>query len=185
MVELGTAAPGFSLPDAQGRTVTDTALAGEPALLVAFWCNHCPFVKHVRDAFVSFAAEYQSRGLAVVAINSNAEVVADDSPEAMRREIETYGYRFPYLVDADQAVARAYRAACTPDFFLYDAERKLVYRGQFDGSRPGLGTPVTGTDLRAAVDAVLAGEEVPSDQKPSIGCNIKWKPESTPSWFGV
>ena len=185
MVALGTPAPGFSLQDAEGRSVSDTDYADAPALLIVFWCNHCPFVKHVRDSFLAFANEYEPRGLAVVAINSNADVVADDSPQAMLEEIERYGYDFPYLVDGDQSAARAHRAACTPDFFLYDHARELVYRGQYDASRPGLDTPVTGHDLRAATEAVLAGEEVSREQRPSIGCNIKWKPEATPSWFGA
>lgn len=184
MVALGTVAPEFSLPDAEGRTVASGDFAEAPALLVAFWCNHCPFVKHVRDAFVAFADEYSARGLAVVAINSNADVVPDDSPEAMRGEIERFGYTFPYLVDAEQKTAVAYQAACTPDFFLYDGDRRLVYRGQFDGSRPGLGTPVTGEDLRAATDALLAGRPLDAEQRPSIGCNIKWKSGAAPPWFG-
>jgi len=177
MVPLGSLAPSFYLPDASSRrTIASEDLAAAPALLVAFLCNHCPFVKHIRDGFAAFAREYADRGLAIVGINSN-DVVAypDDSPEKMAEEARSAGYGFPYLFDETQAVARAYDAACTPDFFLYDAERRLVYRGQFDDSRPGNGKPVTGRDLRAACDALLAGREVAGDQLPSIGCNIKWK----------
>ncbi len=175
MPPLGGMAPDFSLPDADGQVHSRSDFDSATGLLVVFWCNHCPFVKHIRNEFVRFAAEYRERGLAVVAINSNAEVVPDDSPEAMREEVRRFEYGFPYLVDADQQVARAYQAACTPDFFLYDATRALVYRGQFDDSRPSLDVPVTGADLRAATDALLEGRAVPDPQRPSLGCNIKWK----------
>lgn len=176
MVPLGTPAPDFDLPDTDGKVVSRDDFRDSPGLLVAFICNHCPYVKHLRDAFAAFAVEYGERGLDVVAINSNDAVAyPDDSPENMRREAEAAGYTFPYLFDATQAVARTYGAACTPDFFVYDRELKLVYRGQFDDSRPGNGLPVTGADLRAACDAVLAGKPVPEPQKASIGCNIKWK----------
>lgn len=185
MLELGTPAPRFQLPEpATGRTVSIDEFDGKP-LLVAFICNHCPFVKHIQNEFVRFAEEYQAKGLAVVAINSNdAEAYPDDSPEKMAEEARRAGYTFPYLYDETQAVAQAYEAACTPDFFLFDTERKLVYRGQFDDARPGNDAPVTGKDLRAAADAVLSGRPVPGDQKPSIGCNIKWRPGNEPAYFG-
>lgn len=183
MLALGTEAPAFRLPDPAGRTVALEDFRDAPALLVAFLCNHCPYVQHVREGFAKFAREYQAKGLAIVAINSNdAKSHPDDAPPAMAREIERFGYVFPYLVDESQSVAKAYRAACTPDFFLFDAARKLVYRGQFDASRPGNATPVTGADLRAAADAALAGRAIPADQKPSIGCNIKWKPGNEPDY---
>lgn len=176
-LELGTFAPMFSLPDTDGRHYCPDDFWNSRALLVVFFSNHCPYVKHLRGGIVELAREYQPRGLGVVAIGSNdAERYPEDGPEAMRREKELYGYPFPYLHDETQQVARAYRAACTPDFFLFDVDRKLAYRGQFDASRPGNGIPVTGRDLRAAVDALLVGTPVPRDQKPSVGCSIKWKP---------
>lgn len=182
MPELGLPAPDFVLPDTRGRLTRLGDFAAQPALLVAFWCNHCPYVRHVSAAFIQFARDYQERGLAVVAINANdAQTYPQDAPPRMREWAERSGFTFPYLYDEDQTVARAYRAACTPDFFLYDADRRLVYRGQFDASRPGNDLPVTGEDLRAAVDAVLAGETVSSEQRPSIGCNIKWKPGNAPA----
>jgi peroxiredoxin len=185
MLPLGTPAPSFSLMNVDGRMVTLTDLADQPALLVIFMCNHCPFVKHLADAISEFAIEYMPKGLAVVGINSNdvANYPAD-SPEQMVHEALQRGYQFPYLYDETQEVAKAYRAACTPDFFLFDKERVLVYRGQFDDSRPDSGIPVTGKDLRAAVDATLAGKKPSPDQKPSIGCNIKWKPGNGPEYFG-
>lgn len=186
MVPLGRPAPDFALPDVRGRTVSLADFEAAPALLVAFWCNHCPFVKHLRDAFVRFAAEYGPKGLAVVAINSNdTEAVPADAPDRMAEEARAHGFGFPYLFDATQAVAKAFQAACTPDFFLFDGERRLVYRGQFDDSRPSLDLPVTGVDLRVAVDAVLDGRTPAAEQRPSLGCNIKWKPGEAPSWFGV
>jgi peroxiredoxin len=176
MLPLGTAAPHFRLPDTDGTMVSLDDARGAPALLVMFICNHCPYVKHLRPALARLAREYAPRGVAVVAINANdAERYPDDSPEAMRREKEAHEYTFPYLYDATQEVARAYEAACTPDFFLFDRDFRLVYRGQFDASRPGSDVPVTGRDLRGALDAVLAGETVPADQTPSIGCSIKWR----------
>jgi len=180
---LGTVAPPFELPDPNGEVHSLDAMATDaPATLVAFICNHCPYVKHVRGVFARRAAEWQQRGVAVVAINSNdAAAYPDDSPAKMLDEIAAHGYTFPYLVDADQDVAKAYGAACTPDLYLFDGERRLVYRGQFDGSRPNSGTPVTGDDLAAAVDAVLAGTAVPADQRPSVGCSIKWKPGNEPT----
>lgn len=176
MVDLGTAAPDFTLPDPDGTLYSLADFADSPALLVMFLCNHCPFVKHVRQGLAQLGRDYQPRGLAIVAISANdVASYPADSPANMKREAEQAGYTFPYLYDESQAVAKAYKAACTPDFFLYDRQRKLVYRGQFDDSRPGNGRPVTGADLRRAVDAVLAGQPVDSLQRPSIGCNIKWK----------
>jgi peroxiredoxin len=176
MVKLGTQAPPFSLPDTEGKAVTLEGLRGSPALLVMFLCNHCPYVKHVRTELASLTREYAARGVAMVGICSNDAVkYPADSPEKMREEKRAAGYLFSYLFDESQQVARAYDAACTPDFFVYDASQRLVYRGQMDDSRPGSGEPVSGRDLRAALDAVLAGEPVTSDQKPSMGCNIKWK----------
>lgn len=184
MLELGTPAPGFSLPDFDGRVHTLAGFAGAPALLVTFICSHCPFVKHLRSEFAAMAREYQARGLAVVAINSNdVEAYPQDGPDGMRAEAEQYGYVFPYLLDASQAVAKAYRAACTPDFYLFDAGRRLVYRGQFDDSRPGNGRAVTGADLRAAIDATLAGRAPAAGQQPSLGCNIKWRKGNEPDYY--
>jgi len=184
MLALGTAAPAFRLPDPDGKQVSLDAFRDAPALLVAFLCNHCPYVQHIREGFARFAKEYQAKGLAIVAINANdAKSHPEDAPGAMAQEIRRFGYVFPYLVDETQAVAKAYRAACTPDFFLFDAARKLVYRGQFDASRPGNAIPVTGADLRAAADAALSGRAIAADQKPSIGCNIKWKPGNEPDYF--
>jgi peroxiredoxin len=182
MLPLGTPAPPFSLPDTDGRTVSLDSLSDAPALLVAFICNHCPFVKHIRHGLAELGRDCAARGLAMVAINSNdVENFPDDSPAKMAEEKRAVGYGFPYLFDATQAVAKAYRAACTPDFFLFDRARTLVYRGQFDDSRPDNGRPVTGADLRTAIDAVLAGRPVPADPRPSIGCNIKWRSGNQPS----
>ena len=176
MVPLGTPALDFRLPDTTGKAVALGDFTDAPALLVVFMCNHCPFVQHIRTGLAQFARDYQPRGLAMVGINSNdVATYPEDSPAKMAEEVQRAGYVFPYLYDATQAVAKAYRAACTPDFFLYDRNRRLVYRGQFDDSRPGNGRPITGADLRAAADAVLQGRDVPVEQKPSIGCNIKWK----------
>ncbi|HIQ21164.1 MAG TPA: thioredoxin family protein [Planctomycetes bacterium] len=184
MLPLGTPAPDFALPDTQGRTVRVADFADTPALLVIFMCNHCPYVKHVAPELARLAKEYQQRGVAVVGINSNdAASYPEDSPEAMVREVEQRGYTFPYLYDESQQVAKAFRAACTPDFYVFDRQRKLVYRGQMDSSRPGNGIPVTGQDLRAALDAVLEGRPVTADQKASLGCNIKWKPGNEPDYF--
>jgi peroxiredoxin len=184
MLPLGTQAPDFSLVNVDGRTVSLADVSGKPALLVIFMCNHCPFVKHLARAIAQFADEYMKKNLAVVGISSNdvANYPAD-SPEQMVREAEEQGYSFPYLYDETQEVAKAYRAACTPDFFLFDRDRKLVYRGQFDSSRPDNGIPITGSDLRAAVDAVLAGKKPSEQQKPSIGCNIKWIAGNEPDYF--
>jgi len=152
--------------------------------LVVFICNHCPYVIHIRDSFISFSTEYESKGLGIVAISSN-DVVSypDDSPEKMRDEALKYAYPFPYLFDENQNVAKAYRAACTPDFFLYDNERTLVYRGQYDSSRPKNSVPVTGEDMRKATEALLNGDIIPAEQMPSMGCNIKWKKGSEPDYF--
>ena len=186
MLPLGTKAPAFSLPDVRTRaTVSDADFAAAPGLLVMFIWNHCPFVKHVAAELAALGRDYAETGLAIVAINSNdVESYPDDSPELMRREAEMRGYTFPYLFDESQEVAKAYRAACTPDFYLFDASRSLVYRGQLDDSRPGNDVPTTGADLRAACDAVLAGKRPGDDQKPSIGCNIKWKAGNQPDYFG-
>ena len=185
MLPLGTQAPGFSLVNVDGRTVSLADFKGAPALLVVFMCNHCPFVKHLAAPLAQFAHEYMRKKVAVVGISSNdvANYPAD-SPEQMVHEAEDQGYTFPYLYDETQEVAKAYRAACTPDFFLFDRDQKLVYRGQYDSSRPDNGVPITGADLRAAIDAVLAGKKPSDKQLPSIGCNIKWKPGNEPDYFG-
>jgi peroxiredoxin len=183
MLPLGTPAPDFRLPDPEGRTVSLDDFRQAPALLVVFMCNHCPYVRHIRTGLAAFAREYQAKGLAIVGINSNdASEYPEDGPRKMTEEITAAGYTFPYLYDETQAVAKAYRAACTPDFFLFDRSRALVYRGQFDDSRPGSGVPVTGKDLRAAADAALAGRAIPTTQKPSMGCNIKWKAGNEPEY---
>ena len=189
MVGLGTKAPDFALPDTRGSqggevTVRRDDFEGKP-LLMMFICNHCPFVKHLRLHLAETCKTYQDKGVAVVGISSNdVEKHPDDSPEKMAAEVDARGYAFPYLYDASQEVAKRFEAACTPEFFLYDADRKLVYRGQFDDSRPSLDVPVTGSDLRAACDAVLAGELPSPAQRPSVGCNIKWKAGNSPPWFG-
>lgn len=183
MLPLGTPAPDFRMPDFDGRMHALADFSGEPALLVAFICSHCPFVRHIRTGFAHFAREHRPLGLAVVAINSNdLAAYPQDGPEGMRAEAREFGYGFPYLLDASQAVAHAYRASCTPDFFLFDAARRLVYRGQFDDSRPGNARPVTGADLRAATVAVLTGRAVETEQRPSIGCSIKWRPGNAPDY---
>ena len=183
MLPLGSEAPNFNLPNVDESNVALHDFTGEP-LLVVFMCNHCPFVIHIREELAAFASEYQGKGLKIVGISSNdVSTHPQDGPEQMKKEAQNAGYTFPYLYDADQSVAKAYRAACTPDFFLFDKEHKLVYRGQFDDSRPQSGIPVTGKDLRAAADAVIAGEPVTENQMPSIGCNIKWKAGSEPDYF--
>jgi len=186
MLPLGNKAPPFSLPNAvDGKKVSLDDFAQAPALLVIFMCNHCPYVKHVAAGLAKLAKEYQAKGVAVVGINSNdASAYPDDSPEKMKQEAAARGYTFPYLYDETQEVAKAYRAACTPDFYVFDRQRKLVYRGQMDSSRPNSGVPVTGQDLRAALDTVLAGKPVPPDQRPSIGCNIKWRAGNEPEYYG-
>ena len=185
MLPLGTSAPDFSLPDAEGKTVSLSDFADAPALVVIFMCNHCPFVKHIAAGLADLARDYQGRGVAVVGINSNdVESFPDDAPPKMADEVKLRGYTFPYLHDQTQEVAKAYRAACTPDFYIFDTDQKLVYRGQMDSSRPGNDVEVTGADLRAALDALLAGQSLPEDQKPSIGCNIKWQAGNEPDYFG-
>ncbi len=189
MLPLGTHVLPFSLPDTNGRVVTLDDYARSRALVVMFLCNHCPFVKHIRDQIAALSREYGSKGVGFIAINSNdAEKYPDDSPEKMREEAALAGYTFAYLFDATQEVAKSYHAACTPDFFVFDngrgtpGKRTLVYRGQLDDSRPKNGVPVTGRDLRAAIDAVLAGKPPIEPQLPSIGCNIKWKPGNEPDY---
>ncbi len=177
MLALGSPAPDFQLPDVvSGDTVTLGSFVDKQALLVMFICRHCPFVVHVQEELARLGSDYEARNVGIVAISSNdAENYPDDSPANLKAMAEELGFAFPYCYDESQDVARAYQAACTPDFFLFDGRRELVYRGQLDGSRPGNNEPVTGKDLREAMDAVLSGTAVPSDQTPSIGCNIKWK----------
>ena len=182
MLPLGTAAPAFSLPDPSGKRWRLEDFSAARALLVAFLCNHCPFVKHMLDEFVAFAREYGPKGLAVVAINPNdSDAYPDDAPQQMARIAADKGFPFPYLIDTSQRVALEYQAVCTPDLFLFDAARTLVYRGRFDGSSPGNRTPVTGDELRAALEALLAGKRI-ERQVASMGCSIKWKPENAPDW---
>lgn len=184
MLPLGTQAPDFALPNIDGQTVRLADFEKAPALLVVFMCNHCPFVKHVASGLADLAREYQKKGVAIVGISSNdVENYPQDSPAAMKQEAAEQGYTFPYLFDETQAVAKAYRAACTPDFFVFDQHQRLAYRGQMDSSRPGSDIPVTGEDLRRALDAVLASNKVDEEQVPSIGCNIKWKPGQEPDYF--
>jgi peroxiredoxin len=184
MLPLGTQAPSFSLPATDGSTVSLADFSNSRALLVIFMCNHCPYVKHVADEVKQLADEYLAQGVGVVAISSNdADKYPDDSLEAMAAEKENRDYRFPYLFDADQSVAQDYAAACTPDFYLFDENQQLAYRGQLDSSRPKNDIPVTGEDLRRAIDAVLAGEAPSQQQVPSIGCNIKWKEGNEPQYF--
>jgi peroxiredoxin len=184
MLPLGTAAPPFALPDTlSGKTVALKDIAPSPALLVAFICNHCPYVKHILDGLVAFGRELGPQGVSIVAISSNdAESHPADGPVEMARIAKLKGFTFPYLYDESQDVAKAYQAVCTPDFFLFDRDRRLAYRGQFDGSRPGGRIPVSGADLRAAADALLQGRPVPTEQTPSVGCSLKWKPGQEPDW---
>lgn len=184
MMPLGTPAPVFALPDtAANQTVSLASFAASPALLVAFLCNHCPFVKHILDGFVGFAREFGARGVAVVAISSNdVASYPQDAPAEMARLAALKGFTFPYLYDESQEVAKSYEAVCTPDFFLFDRGRRLVYRGQFDASSPGNRAAVTGADLRAACAALLSGKPLPAEQIPSIGCSIKWKAGQEPDW---
>lgn len=185
MLPLGTNAPDINLPDPEGNIVSLKAFDGSAAYVVMFICNHCPYVKMLRKQFVALAGDYKNRGVAIIAINSNnSDLYPDDSPDKMAQEIIEQGYDFPYLVDADQSVAKAYKAACTPDFYVFDSELALTYRGQFDESRPGNDVLPTGLDLRTALDATLDKEVILDDvQKPSIGCNIKWKPGNEPDYF--
>ncbi len=186
MLSLGTPMPGFVLPDLDGTPISPDEYRDAPALLIAFICRHCPFVTHIRQGFSAFVREYQPRGLAVIGINSNdiAEF-PEDGPAGMKEEAASASYTFPYLFDETQEVAKIFRAACTPDLYLFDKDRRLVYRGRFDESRPRMNPPmpVTGRDIRAAVDALLSGSPVPQDQKGSVGCNIKWKPGNAPDYF--
>ena len=182
MLPLGTTAPAFTLPDPDG--VTHSLAASADAYLVMFICNHCPFVIHVREELARLGRDYGDRNVAIYAISSNDITTHPaDSPDKMKQEAAAAGYTFPYLFDADQSVAKAYRAACTPDFFVFDANQSLVYRGQLDDSRPSNDKPVNGKDVRAALDAVLSGEPVNAEQTPSIGCNIKWTPGNEPDYF--
>ncbi len=184
MLALGTPAPDFRLPDTGGRMASLADFESAKALLVIFMCNHCPYVKHLRAELAALGANYQSQGLGIVAINSNdAKNYPADSPQMMIEEVALAGYTFPYLYDETQEVAKAYTAACTPDFFLFDAGHRLVYRGQFDDSRPGNQIAVSGEDIYSAIKALLAGDEVSLEQKPSIGCNIKWREGNEPSYF--
>jgi peroxiredoxin len=184
MLPLGTPAPDFCLADTAGKKLCLADFAGATALVIVFMCNHCPFVKHLRSGLAQLAREYQHRGVAVAGINSNdVQNYPADSPGRMAEEARSAGYIFPYLFDETQEVAKAYRAACTPDFYVFDRHRRLAYRGQFDDSRPGNGLPVTGKDVRNALEDILAGREVTGLQKPSIGCNIKWKPGNEPEYF--
>jgi peroxiredoxin len=183
MLELGTKAPDFSLSDTRGRVVSLSDFDNARALLVVFMCNHCPFVKHILNGLLNLALEYQSKGVAVVGISANGvDAYPEDGPKMMAVFADQMDFPFPYLYDARQEVANRYHAACTPDFFLFDKDRKLVYRGQMDDSRPGNGVPVTGADLRAALDAVLEGRPATKEQRPSMGCNIKWKPGNEPDY---
>ncbi len=185
MLELGTIAPDFTLPDPTGRQFALADQKIDKGLLIIFMCNHCPYVIHIREQLVAAIRRYQKQGIAVVAINSNDYIAhPDDSPAKMADDAEVFDYSFPYLVDQNQQVARAYRAACTPDLFLFDAGKRLVYRGQFDGARPGNNIPVSGADLTAAVQNVVKGNAITAHQQPSMGCNIKWKAGNEPDYFG-
>lgn len=177
MIPLGTRAPDFTLLDAvSGQTKSLQDLKSNVATVIMFICNHCPFVKHIREELAALANQYQPEGISFIAINANdVDHYPEDSPENMAQEAQTYGYRFPYLYDETQQVAKAYDAQCTPDFFIFDADLACVYRGQLDNSRPGNGIPVTGVDMRAALDNILAAKPINPQQKPSVGCNIKWK----------
>ena len=185
MLELGTIAPDFALPNvATGETVSLATFADRPALLVMFICRHCPYVKHIQGELVQLGHDYGDR-MGIVGISANnIETHPDDAPDRLKAMVETEGIVYPICYDETQDVAKTYTAACTPDFFLFDGDRRLVYRGQLDDSRPGNDWPVTGADLRGAIEAVLAGEPVPTEQRPSIGCNIKWKPGNEPAYFG-
>lgn len=185
MLELGAPAPPFTLPDTKGTLVRLDDFHSSAGLLVVFLCNHCPYVKHLEAALATIGSEYMPRGIAMVGINSNdTAAYPEDSPARMAEVAQRVGYPFPYLYDASQEVAQAYRAACTPDFFLFDRQRHLVYRGQFDDARPGKPVPVTGRDLRRALEALLSGQPIDPEQRPSMGCNIKWRPGNEPGYFG-
>ena len=183
---MGTAAPEFTLPTPSGEQVRLSDFSEADGLVVAFICNHCPFVKLIREELAEFAREYAAKNVAMVAINANDfATYPGDTPEKMQAEIDEFGYTFPYVYDESQEVAKAYRAACTPEFYLFDAGRKLVYRGRFDAATPGNGVAVTGNELRAATDALLAGATPDADQKPGLGCNIKWRPGNEPDYFAA
>jgi len=186
MLPLGTAAPHFELEDVvSGEVITLGTFADAPALLVMFICRHCPFVKHVEQELARIGKDYGPKGVGIVAISANSvQTHPQDGPEHLKAQAQEVGFTFPYCFDATQAIAKAYTAACTPDFFVFDQAKTLAYRGQLDDSRPSNGVPVTGSDLRAALDAVLAAEAMPGDQKPSVGCNIKWAPGNEPDYFG-
>lgn len=186
MLSLGTKAPAFSLPDVvSGEDITLERFAGAPALLVMFICQHCPFVKHVQAELAHLGRDYGPKGVGIVAISSNSVIThPQDGPEHLKAMAQKLKFTFPFCYDKTQAIAKAYTAACTPDFFVFDSAHSLVYRGQLDGSRPSNGIPVTGQDVRAALDALLAGQSVPTEQKPSVGCNIKWAPGNEPPYFG-
>lgn len=186
MLPLGTKAPDFQLPDVvSGETISLATFAGKKALLVMFTCKHCPFVKHVQDELANLGKDYINRDVGIVAISANdVNKYPDDAPEQLKAIAQELNFTFPLCYDESQETAKAYTAACTPDFFLFDADQRLVYRGQLDDSRPSNGKPVTGKDLRAALDTVVAGQVVTSEQKPSVGCNIKWKPGNEPSYYG-
>lgn len=185
MLSLGTKAPSFSLPDFEDKPHSIHDFSDAKALVVVFFCNHCPYIKLLKQHLSDFAREYQSKGVAFAVINSNDTVqYPDDAPEKMAADAKAFNYPFPYLVDERQEVAKTFQAACTPDFYLFDGERRLVYRGQYDDARPGNGIEPTGDDLAAAINAVLEGREVSSEQKPATGCNIKWKPGNSPDYFG-
>jgi peroxiredoxin len=185
MLELGTKAPAFALPDVvSGNAVSLASFENKQALLVMFICHHCPFVKHIKSELAQLGRDYLAKQVGIVAISSNDPAVsADDSPEGLQRMAAEWGFDFSVCYDENQAVAKSYAAACTPDFYLFDRDQKLVYRGQLDDSRPSNGKPVTGADLRAAIDAVLAGRPVNQDQRPSVGCNIKWKRGNEPAYY--
>jgi peroxiredoxin len=185
MLNLGTDAPDFKLPDVvSGRSVSLDTFQDKVALLVMFICHHCPFVKHIKSELARLGQDYSTKDIGLVAISSNDPAVSsDDSPEGLKRMAADWGLDFPVCYDETQAVAKSYAAACTPDFFLFDRDRRLMYRGQLDDSRPSNGKPVTGADLRAAIDALLAGRAVSPDQKPSIGCNIKWRRGNEPAYY--
>jgi thiol-disulfide isomerase/thioredoxin len=185
MMPIGTPAPAFALADPNGHVWRSDELADGQPMLVAFLCNHCPYVRHIGRELGLLAQRWARRGIAIVGINSNdVEHYPDDAPDKMLETARSFGWDFPYVLDDDQSVAQAYRAACTPDFFLFDAGGRLFYRGQFDDSRPRNDAPVTGEDLRRAIEAMLAGDPAPTEQFPSMGCNIKWKPGNEPDYFG-
>ena len=183
MLPLGTSAPDFKLPDTEGKMISSNDFKEAKAFLVIFMCNHCPYVKHILSQMINLIKDYQAKSVAVVGINSNDIAnYQDDSPKLMAKLAKKAGFTFPYLYDESQEVAKAYHAACTPDFFLFDSNKTLVYRGQMDDSRPGNGIPVTGADLTAAINAVIEGKPVSQEQKPSMGCNIKWKKGNEPDY---